>query len=70
MYASFKYGHGEREDQGRHFIDLDEAGLSELLDRVANLHPLDVWSTADLRPGRENERWLNALLRQSESAPG
>ena len=70
MYASFKYGHGEREDQGRHFTDLDEAGLSELLDRAANLQPLDVWITADQRPGRENERWLNALLRRSDSAPG
>lgn len=70
MYASFKYGHGEREDQGRHFTDLDEAGLSELHHRVANLQPLDVWITADQRPGRENERWLNALLRRCESAPG
>lgn len=70
MYLSFKYGHGEREDQGRHFTDMDEAGLSGLLDRVDNLQPLDDWITADQRPGRENERWLNALLRRSESAPG
>jgi SAM-dependent methyltransferase len=70
MYVSFKYGHGEREDQGRHFTDMDEAGLSGLLDRVDNLQPLEVWTTADQRPGRGNERWLNALLRRSESAPG
>jgi SAM-dependent methyltransferase len=70
LYASFKYGHGEREDQGRHFTDLDEAGLSELLDRVDNLQLLGAWITPDQRPGRDNERWLNALLRRGKSAPG
>lgn len=70
MYASFKYGHCEREDQGRHFTDLDEAGLYGMLDRVDHLQLLDVWITADQRPGRDNERWLNALLRRSVSAPG
>ena len=66
LYASFKYGHGEREDQGCHFTDMNEAGLSGLLDRVDNLQPLDIWITADQRPGRENEQWLNALLRRGK----
>lgn len=64
LYASFKYGHGEREYHGRHFTDMDEDGFYSLLDRGVDLQPLEVWITADQRPGRETERWLNALLRR------
>jgi len=66
LYTSFKYGQGEREDQGRHFTDMDEDGLYTLLDRVGNLQPLDVWTSNDQRPGRKTQRWLNALLRRAE----
>jgi SAM-dependent methyltransferase len=62
LYASFKYGGGEREHHGRRFTDLDEPGLAELLRQVPGLAPVETWTTGDLRPGREAERWLNALL--------
>lgn len=68
LYASFKYGSGEREHHGRHFSDLDEPGLAALLRQVPNLEPVDTWTTGDLRPGREAERWLNTLLRRTEAA--
>jgi SAM-dependent methyltransferase len=62
LYASFKYGSGERDHHGRRFTDLDEAGLATLLDEVKSLSLLEIWTTADQRPGRESECWLNALL--------
>ncbi|EGV29635.1 Methyltransferase type 12 [Thiorhodococcus drewsii AZ1] len=68
LYASFKYGQGEREHRGRRFTDLDEPGLAELLRQVGNLVELETWTTGDLRPGREAERWLNTLLRKPGSA--
>jgi SAM-dependent methyltransferase len=68
LYASFKYGSGEREHHGRRFTDLDEAGLAALLRQVPGLEPVETWTTADLRPGREAERWLNTLLRRAEGA--
>jgi SAM-dependent methyltransferase len=68
LYASFKYGSGEREHHGRRFTDVDEAGLGALLLQVPNLEPADTWTTGDLRPGRESERWLNTLLRRAEAA--
>ncbi len=61
FYCSFKYGRGETCREGRHFTNLDETGLEQLLKGL----PLDVaeqWQTGDLRPGREQEAWLNALL--------
>jgi SAM-dependent methyltransferase len=68
LYASFKYGSGEREHNGRRFTDLDEPGLAALLRQVPGLKPVDAWTTGDLRPGREAERWLNTLLRRTEGA--
>jgi len=68
LYASFKYGSGEREHHGRRFTDLDEPGLEALLRQVPGLEPVDTWTTADLRPARESERWLNTLLRKTEAA--
>jgi len=62
LYASFKYGRGEREHQGRRFTDRDEAGLQALLGQVPSLTELETWITEDLRPGRTAERWLNTLL--------
>jgi SAM-dependent methyltransferase len=62
LYASFKYGHGERDHRGRRFTDLDEAGLRTLLAQVPGLTERETWVTEDLRPGRAAERWLNTLL--------
>ncbi len=62
LYASFKYGHGERERQGRRFTDLDVAGLRALLAQVPGLTEPETWISQDLRPGRAAERWLNTLL--------
>ncbi len=64
LYASFKYGRGEREVEGRRFTDLDEEALAGLLHRVPGLSLLETWVTPDRRKGREKERWLNLLLRR------
>jgi SAM-dependent methyltransferase len=62
-YLSFKYGSGERRQEGRCFTDLDESGLNALLAPLPQLTLLECWQTRDLRPER-SERWLNALLRR------
>ena len=63
LYASFKYGQGEREHNARRFTDLDEAGLVALLQAAPYFTVLDTWTTADRRPGRAAEIWLNTLLK-------
>ncbi|MEA3643473.1 MAG: class I SAM-dependent methyltransferase [Lamprobacter sp.] len=63
LYVSFKDGAGERDSDGRHFTDLNETALAELLDGVPELMLMELWTTADRRSWREAEQWLNALLR-------
>lgn len=61
FYCSFKYGNDEVERDGRRFTNLNEsllqAALSGLPLRIAK-----TWLTSDLREGRDNEKWLNAIL--------
>jgi hypothetical protein len=65
LYASFKYGAGEHDRNGRHFVDLDEDGCDELIKQHPELAVIRCWKTSDLRPGRENEKWLNLLVRKA-----
>ncbi len=61
FYCSFKYGNDEVERNGRRFTNLNETLLKQLLSTL----PLSIqktWITEDLRPGRSDEKWLNAVL--------
>ncbi|WP_313113880.1 class I SAM-dependent methyltransferase [Pseudescherichia sp.] len=62
-YLSFKYGTSEREKEGRHFTDLNEAGLQTLVSALPQVSIIEQWTTQDKRPERD-EVWLNALLRK------
>ena len=65
FYCSFKYGEGEVTRGRRHFSNLTEISLSDILSPT----PLSIkesWISNDLRPGREKEQWLNAILRHKE----
>ena len=62
LYASFKYGKQEREKGGRYFNDMDEAHLEHLVSLVPNLQVLESWTTADKRPDRASEKWLNVIF--------
>ncbi|ART83340.1 SAM-dependent methyltransferase [Oceanisphaera profunda] len=63
FYCSFKYGQDDVSRDGRHFTNLDETGLSELVSQLP-LTVIEHWQTGDVRPSREHERWLNAILRK------
>ncbi len=66
LYVSFKYGTQERVHNGREFTDLNEEGLTALINSHTKLKILKQWQTVDQRPERESEVWLNALLTRSE----
>lgn len=62
LYVSFKYGTFEGERNGRYFTDLTEEGLARIVAQVPNLRIRETWVTSDVRPGRDAEKWLNALI--------
>ena len=65
LYTSFKYGDFEGIRGGRYFTDLTEESLAGLMFEVPSLQIVDIWITNDVRPGREEERWINILARRS-----
>lgn len=64
IYASFKYGTFEGERNGRYFTDFTEETIREFLPDMPTLQLRECWITADVRPGREDGKWLNLLLRK------
>lgn len=64
IYTSFKYGDHEGERRGRYFSDFTEDTLQELLKEIPELMTEKMWTTADRRPDREDEKWLNIILRK------
>ena len=64
FYTSFKYGTFEGERNGRYFTDMTEESLSALLNKTTGFFIEEQWITSDVRPGREEEKWLNVILRK------
>ncbi len=64
LYLSFKYGEGEIQRKGRHFSNFTEDSFSQLLKDLGLFNVEKFWKTSDVRPGRENEFWLNVVLKK------
>ena len=60
FYLSFKLGAHDGMRGGRWFTDLDEPALRALVAQVPGLLVDRVDVTGDARPGRSEEKWLNA----------
>jgi hypothetical protein len=66
LYASFKYGTFEGLRRGRHFTDFTEETFAAFLASVPVFETEETWISRDVRPGRDEEKWLNLLLRKKE----
>lgn len=64
IYTSFKYGTFAGERNGRYFTDMTEETFAEFLDRINSLEIEEQWITADVRPERGEDKWLNLILRK------
>ena len=64
IYTSFKYGDFEGERSGRFFSDFTEKSFCEFVKNIQELCIEKMWITGDVRDGREDERWLNIILRR------
>lgn len=65
FYASFKLGSGLRTgDDGRLFLDQDEAALGVLTKDLNGLEIEKVWRSNDQRAERQSSKWINVLWRK------
>lgn len=61
LYVSFKYGEFAGERNGRYFTDLTEEVFEELIKKIPGLSIKEIWKTGDVRAGRNEQLWLNAI---------
>ncbi len=64
FYTSFKYGNYQGERNGRYFTDLTEESFQELIKDIPDIQIIDKTITGDVREGREDEKWLNVVLKK------
>ena len=65
IYTSFKYGDFEGERNGRYFTDMTEIFFKKLIENIRDLRIEEYWITSDVRPGLNEEKWLNLILRKN-----
>jgi len=64
VYCSFKYGNFEGIRKGRYFTDFTEEKFNELIHNKELFSIVESRVTSDVRKGRENEKWLNIILKK------
>ena len=64
FYLSFKYGDFEGERNGRYFTDMTEEKFKELIKDIKEYKLIEKHITEDVRASRENEKWLNVILKK------
>ena len=62
LYVSFKYGEFCGLRNSRFFLDLTEVELNKIIGVVGGLKVEETYVSVDVRTGRENEKWLNAII--------
>jgi SAM-dependent methyltransferase len=61
LYTSFKYSDFEGERKERHFIDLTEETIKPYIE---DYELIEQWISCDARPGRQDEKWLNIIVKK------
>ena len=62
IYTSFKYGTFEGERNGRYFTDFTEESFGDFISGIQGVSVVEQWVNSDVRPGRNDEKWLNLIL--------
>ncbi len=68
IYTSFKYGEFQGYRGDRYYTDFTEKSFSDFIKDIDNILLVEEWISADVRPNRSNEKWLNLILRKSITA--
>lgn len=64
IYVSFKYGEGTKQRGERTFSDFTENSVKKLLSD-SDFEVIECGITSDIRPGRDAEKWINAIARKA-----
>lgn len=64
FYASYKYGTEERTRNGRFFSDYTMDAVKTLFSEAGGFEIMQIWLTADARPDRAGEHWVNVICRK------
>lgn len=64
LFMSFKLRDGGWTQGDRSFNGYCENSLRELLAKHHDVSICSIWASDDVRPGRQNERWLNSLVQR------
>ena len=68
LYASFKYGTGERIKEGRYFCDFTQESCRSLMEQ-AGFGVIEIFVTGDVREGRGDEKWVNVIAEKVSKEP-
>ena len=64
LYTSFKYSEFEGMRNGRYFTDFTIESFNEFQTNIPEFIIEKNWITSDVRNGREDEKWLNLIMRK------
>ena len=64
LYTSFKYSEFEGMRNGRYFTDFTLESFNEFQTNIPEFIIEKKWITRDVRAGREDEKWLNLIMRK------
>lgn len=68
IYTSFKYGDFEGCRNGRYYTDFTEKSFGEFIKDINGLKIIETWTSADARPDRGDEKWINLIMKTSDPA--
>ena len=66
LYFSTHQGDRRGTYNGRYFCDYTRQVLRDLLEEIGGSKVIDIWRTSDVRSGREDKIWLNALVKKRQ----
>jgi SAM-dependent methyltransferase len=65
LYLSFKYGDFKGYRNDRYYTDLNEISLNAFVQDISEFTIEQEWISNDVRPDRNQEQWINALIRKN-----
>jgi mutator protein MutT len=68
IYTSFKYGESAGMRNGRYFTDFTGKTFADFITDFPELSLEEEWVSADVRPGRGDEKWLNLILKKADKS--